>query len=329
MMVDLSLSDRNEASFSYTIKSGTIIPIQALARGYLVRKWMKQLRQNYCDIVEDLEKNPQVCVVWKSESPCRPQIFKHRKTGDKSFLTKKNNCGSKKSELERCENHFTKDLQNYQCDQCYQKTNTRHTSDRGRNVIFQETHSPQLDINNLRGSPVTSDEHMNERTSKLEPPAEDHECEGDSYKTKTRNVSGHVEQANQLPPSVHMHERSREPDLTVSDMNMVPNMEQQTTTQVTPHEVTFSKPDIFLETPVALAPQQSPLQEMPTFTELTSVWNESSQTCQTFPEQIKMDAAQLQESRRNVAMELLWVQQAINSRKHYLRLKTKIEEVNM
>ncbi|XP_071855221.1 uncharacterized protein [Apostichopus japonicus] len=57
----------------------------------------------------------------------------------------------------------------------------------------------------------------------------------------------------------------------------------------------------------------------------TSVWEsgeESAMGTSGYPQ----DLTELQALRKNVAMELLWVQQAIESRKSYLRLKTNLED---
>ncbi|XP_013383156.1 uncharacterized protein LOC106153670 isoform X2 [Lingula anatina] len=62
--------------------------------------------------------------------------------------------------------------------------------------------------------------------------------------------------------------------------------------------------------------------------EMTSVWDTmlSMEEAALVSTEYPRDVKSLQELRSNVAMELLWVQQAIESRKNYLRLKTKMQD---
>ncbi|XP_072176004.1 uncharacterized protein [Diadema setosum] len=57
----------------------------------------------------------------------------------------------------------------------------------------------------------------------------------------------------------------------------------------------------------------------------TSIWSSDQSLIDDDVEDAIPDSKKLQEMRSNVAMELLWIQQAIESRKNYLRLRHKIE----
>ncbi|KAL4217695.1 hypothetical protein ACF0H5_022436 [Mactra antiquata] len=65
-----------------------------------------------------------------------------------------------------------------------------------------------------------------------------------------------------------------------------------------------------------------------TLTNVTSVWDsvnsEHGSKSFAITDSLPQDAASLKELRKNISMELLWVQQAIDSRKNYLNLKRKM-----
>ncbi|XP_069107176.1 dentin sialophosphoprotein-like [Argopecten irradians] len=71
------------------------------------------------------------------------------------------------------------------------------------------------------------------------------------------------------------------------------------------------------------------MRESSVLTNATSVWDSFSSTTGYIPSsdqgQITDDPEKLMEMRKNVAMELLWVQQAINSRKNYLKIKGQMK----
>ena len=46
----------------------------------LVRKWMKQTREEYDDVFRETERNGQIYPTWKSNKPCRPTIQRKDKT---------------------------------------------------------------------------------------------------------------------------------------------------------------------------------------------------------------------------------------------------------
>ncbi|XP_060551777.1 pre-mRNA-splicing factor CWC22 homolog [Ruditapes philippinarum] len=68
-----------------------------------------------------------------------------------------------------------------------------------------------------------------------------------------------------------------------------------------------------------------PLHDSTTLTNVTSVWDSFNSIREShdveMSKSLPQDAGQLKELRKNIAMELLWVQQAIDSRKNYLKLK--------
>lgn len=72
--------------------------------------------------------------------------------------------------------------------------------------------------------------------------------------------------------------------------------------------------------------------ESSVLTNVSSVWDSFSSECKenvednipTVPVNYPTDPEALKEMRKNVAMELLWVQQAIDSRKNYLKLKNQM-----
>lgn len=72
--------------------------------------------------------------------------------------------------------------------------------------------------------------------------------------------------------------------------------------------------------------------ELSSLTNVTSVWDSVSSyqdiTSEISEQIYPSDRESLQEMRKNIAMELLWVQQAINSRKNYLRLKKDMDLSN-
>ncbi|XP_060064450.1 uncharacterized protein LOC132544821 [Ylistrum balloti] len=69
------------------------------------------------------------------------------------------------------------------------------------------------------------------------------------------------------------------------------------------------------------------MRESSVITNVTSVWDSFSSTTGYIPSPgtITDDPQSLMEMRKNIAMELLWVQQAINSRKNYLKLKDQMK----
>ncbi|XP_033726908.1 uncharacterized protein LOC117316436 [Pecten maximus] len=82
------------------------------------------------------------------------------------------------------------------------------------------------------------------------------------------------------------------------------------------------------QSPESMTPRRY-MRESSVLTNATSVWDSFSSTTGYTPstklETITDDPDSLMEMRKNVAMELLWVQQAISSRKNYLKIKGQMK----
>lgn len=79
--------------FCEDIVVNNVILIQAHVRGYLVRKWMQEVKQAYKKLAVELEINPLIGVTWHSSCLCVPQIYRKSKLTEdapKSSFTKKN-----------------------------------------------------------------------------------------------------------------------------------------------------------------------------------------------------------------------------------------------
>ncbi|OWF53061.1 hypothetical protein KP79_PYT24081 [Mizuhopecten yessoensis] len=100
--------------------------------------------------------------------------------------------------------------------------------------------------------------------------------------------------------------------------------------EVSPHSDRRERDDSMDEelSPASMTPRRY-MRESSVLTNATSVWDSFSSATDYIPgnnpETITDDPDTLMEMRKSVSMELLWVQQAINSRKNYLKIKDQMK----
>ncbi|KAJ8321849.1 hypothetical protein KUTeg_000320 [Tegillarca granosa] len=69
----------------FDVYESQIIRLQALIRGRLVRKWIKQIKQDYVEVFREIEQSDRNTVIWPYYSLCYPLIQKTRKQVTSDF----------------------------------------------------------------------------------------------------------------------------------------------------------------------------------------------------------------------------------------------------
>ncbi|XP_045182269.2 dentin sialophosphoprotein-like [Mercenaria mercenaria] len=117
------------------------------------------------------------------------------------------------------------------------------------------------------------------------------------------------------------HNEGHRSQRTVSEEEMHPKQSRASPVAVKTSEMNCLHEDNLIQ-------GRPPLQDSTSLTNVTSVWDSFSSVREShdteMPKPLPQDTTQLKELRKNIAMELLWVQQAIDSRKNYLKLKGKM-----
>ncbi|XP_067664862.1 uncharacterized protein [Haliotis asinina] len=266
--------------------TSSIIKLQAHFRAYIVRKQMKSLRDTYLGLVKHIESNKIPSVIWERTSPSLPKFVKHKKLA---------------------------------------------SIDHPHNPPSSEINSNKVSTREGQGEVTDRDSDFDTRV-----------------KTVEIQTSPEVDKLHQLPhgtdicfsPNEICNQSTNGTCSKVNNQNLSPmacrlaDQPLHGTSSEQPVKLNFKRTEHVMmdgETPdvVSVPRHQDHDSDSDTssFTEVTSIW-ESQLDSRMKPEREEVkniNSASILEVRRNIAMELLWVQQAINSRKNYLRLKSQMK----
>ncbi|XP_046362956.2 uncharacterized protein LOC124139713 isoform X1 [Haliotis rufescens] len=266
--------------------TSSIIKLQAQFRGYLVRKQMKSLRDSYLGLVKHIESNKTPTVIWERDRPSLPKFFKHKK------------------------------LVNF---------------DHPHDASSPEFHSNRVIIRDSQGDITDRVCDLDTRVKSVEIPTS-HEADklpqlphgtdicfshNEMYNLSTNGTCSNLNNQDNTSPMACL---LVDPPVHGSASEQPVRLHSQRTAHVMDGETSH----------VASVPHlgdHDGESDTSSLTEVTSIW-ESQLDSRMKPEreEIKdINSASILEVRKNIAMELLWVQQAINSRKNYLRLKSQME----
>ncbi|XP_046584263.1 uncharacterized protein LOC124291329 isoform X2 [Haliotis rubra] len=257
--------------------TSSIIKLQAQFRGYLVRKQMKTLRDTYLGLVKHIESNKTPSVIWERTSPSFPKFIKHKKLVN----------------FDHTQNASSPEINS---NKVLNRESQGEVTDRVSDI---DTRVKTVEIQtNAEGDLLHQLPHGTDICC-LHNEMYNHSTDGTCSKVNNQNISPMACQSVDLP----VHGTSSEQPVKLhakKTAQVVMDGETPNAASVPRHQDHDGDSDTS------------------SFTEVTSIW-ESQLDSRMKPEREEVkdiNSASILEVRKNIAMELLWVQQAINSRKN-------------
>ncbi|XP_062575493.1 uncharacterized protein LOC134237405 [Saccostrea cucullata] len=312
-----------------------ITKIQALFRGILVRKWMNETRKEYEDIFKEIENNSQTGPLWICDGLCKPTF---QKKSNKRKTQRETDC-SVRDKTEKSETFKSKqtistqaELKNGATGKC---KDTKELCE-----IGVQSSSHAFDYNFLTVETQTSfcePSSSSQNIHKIEQlvPTETEISKGEvlnvqdipeKYKeSKQTDVPKFLTEMAQ--ESDHCTEVAAEfiPDSVMKESTLRQNESSKKTTADSPKGIPSPRGNPNVPFSMGTSGRTNETSVWDSFHSISAPATESKDVqLEKEPSQYPKDKESLQEMRKNIALELLWVQQAINSRKNYLKLKGQI-----
>ncbi|CAL1548099.1 unnamed protein product [Lymnaea stagnalis] len=302
-----------------------VIKIQALLRGHLVRKQISQLRHLYDDIVQNID-GQEMEVIWTNSILVHPIVRKCRKTQRVSATLPVNKVNGINEVLENLETitHVSvpeniqilpvlkgQDRSDPQISpKILPSDPEKSSSKQKRNCVSIEVQIDSFELDDCTRKAFTKAEHKMESTQM--------QCQS---LTEVQNVS--MGTALHDKSGVEMSKtncRSVNESCSKSFGGSLPDLPSAPEGETIPLNEVHNK-------------EMLPFDELPILDSHTRVEEEQEKERRKRKVSLADSALynlpeskeDLQNIKNTLAMELLWVQQAINSRKHYMRLKQGLQ----
>ncbi|XP_061180754.1 uncharacterized protein LOC133189381 isoform X2 [Saccostrea echinata] len=306
-----------------------ITKIQALFRGILVRKWMNETRKEYDDIFKEVETNSQTGPIWICEGLCKPIFQKKankRKTQreiDSSVRDTSKQTMSTQAELKNGATRKCKDTKEL-CEVGVQSASQAFDHDFltvETQTSFCESSTPTQDIHKIEQCVTTETETGEHGVLNIQDIPEKNK------ESKQTDISKTLIEV--VKESNHCTELAAEkfiPDNITKESAI--SWQNESSKQITtnpPKGIPSPRGNHGIPVFMGTSGQTNETSVWDSFHSISAPATESKEVQQERePHQYPQDKESLQEMRKNIALELLWVQQAINSRKNYLKLKGQI-----
>ncbi|XP_036357680.1 uncharacterized protein LOC115211069 [Octopus sinensis] len=286
-----------------------ILLLQAHIRGFVVRHRMKKLRTEFEEIMQEIHPNRNLHVVWKRNLLCLPE-FSSKKESCKPFqLSSKPNKSKPPELLTRQENHSIPGNFN---------KHSSKTSDSLNRCLHNQTS-------------INTTEHYNIQGTNSERDKEVHRGEELVEKDKNHIIEDSIE-SEQLKNErkISLHTDSSETDFDRKAPNHRDHLFRNGNglPRNSRKEQFMKNGNGSISTASFCLPVSSPTPfDCSSLTDVTSVWDSTPSSPDITLDDIQASetSSSLLQERQNLAMELVWIQQAISSRKNYLQLKSQIE----
>ncbi|GAB1597482.1 uncharacterized protein LOC115211069 isoform X1 [Argonauta hians] len=266
-----------------------ILLLQAHLRGFIVRNRMKKLRTEFEEIVREIHPDGNVHVVWKTDCLCLPEISSKEGICTSPAPINANKHKSKSPGY----------LSNHPNNKTCIRT-TKHSSISGIESSGQkEVHSFEELVEKDNNPSAENSSYSEQSKAGVKIPLAV-ECSDIDIEGQPHNQSNSFSRTEDSLPINAIKE------------------------PVMKHGSGKSPSPFFL-------PQSTlSLLDCSSFTDVTSVWDSCSSSPDTSDDEIKSTEStnSFLKERQNLVMELVWIQQAISSRKNYLHLKSQIETVS-
>ncbi|XP_014778955.1 uncharacterized protein LOC106875371 isoform X2 [Octopus bimaculoides] len=269
---------------------------------------MKKLRTEFEEIMQEIHPNGNLHVVWKRNLLCLPE-FSSKKESCKPFQLSSKPHKSKPPEL------LTKQ-ENHSIPGNFNKRSSK-TSNSLNQCLNNQTPVNTTELYNIQGTNSERDKEVH-RGEELVEKDQNHFIE-DSFESeqlkKERKISLHTDSSE----TEFDRKTSNHCDHLFRNGNSLPRNSRK--------EQFMKNGNGSISTASFCLPVSSTSFDCSSFTDVTSVWDSTPSSPDITLDDIQSSesASSLLQERQNLAMELVWIQQAISSRKNYLQLKSQIE----
>ncbi|XP_050415095.1 uncharacterized protein LOC126829337 [Patella vulgata] len=294
------------------VDENQVIRLQAHIRGVLTRKWMKKLRQDFEELCNNIERKP-LEIEWPSNNICSPRI--------RNTKQRKNKNASKETSSKNIVSCSDKNI--VSCSENTEKLSVEIQTDFDTcGSPFLHVHQQNMDSSERTGSEKHFENQTNNRGSEQNlnkakiSTSEDRKFLPESS-VNNRNThfdpNRHFEQIDNGTGTYSGYH----------DVDVIPQKDSPDKQVELTDLKTVEGRDVDLSTQEQSV-RRGGLDN--SVNDDTSVWDPDNSSFQSHTDVKKLttDKKDLAELRKNLAMELLWIQQAIQSRKNYLKLKDEM-----